>query len=98
SPSGVSSSTPCRLGMSLSRRRLFLAQMPGDFVVTPWEVKGQIDYERLITQFGTQRITEDLLERIRKITGELHPMLRRGVFYSHRDLESILSGYEKGKP
>ncbi|HWM51419.1 MAG TPA: tryptophan--tRNA ligase, partial [Thermoplasmata archaeon] len=72
--------------------------MPGDFVVTPWEVKGQVDYERLITQFGTQRITADLLDRIRKITGELHPMLRRGVFYSHRDLESILSAHEKGKP
>src|SRR6267378_1122277 len=86
------------LGMSLSSRRLFLAQMPGDFVVTPWEVKGQVDYERLITQFGTQRITEDLLERIRTIAGELHPMLRRGVFYSHRDLDWILSKHEKGKP
>jgi tryptophanyl-tRNA synthetase len=72
--------------------------MPGDFVVTPWEVKGQVDYERLITQFGTQRITEDLLERIRTIAGELHPMLRRGVFYSHRDLDWILSNHEKGKP
>ena len=70
--------------------------MPEDFVVTPWEVKGQIDYDRLITQFGTQRITEHHLDQIRKAAGELHPMLRRGVFYSHRDLDWILDGHRKG--
>jgi len=72
--------------------------MPDDFVVTPWEVKGSVDYDRLVTQFGTERITPEVLERIRKITGELHPMLRRGVFYSHRDLTWILDRYEKGTP
>jgi len=60
--------------------------MPEDFVVTPWEVKGSVDYDRLVTQFGTERITPDLLERIRKVAGELHPMLRRGVVYRHRDV------------
>src|SRR5207249_5276003 len=40
----------------------------------------------------------EILERIRKATGELHPMLRRGVFYSHRDLNWILDRYEKGTP
>src|SRR2546422_5210554 len=72
--------------------------MPDDFVVTPWEVKGSVDYDRLVTQFGTERITPEILERIRKTTGELHPMLRRGVFYSHRDLNWILDQYEKGTP
>ncbi len=72
--------------------------MPDDFVVTPWEVKGTVDYDRLVTQFGTERITPEILERIRKITGELHPMLRRGVFYSHRDMNWILDRYEKGTP
>lgn len=72
--------------------------MPEDFVVTPWEVKGAIDYDRLITQFGTERITPELLERIRRRAGELHPMLRRGVFYSHRDLSWILDEHEKGHP
>lgn len=70
--------------------------MPEDFVVTPWEVKGQIDYDRLITQFGTERIGPELLERIRRIVGELHPMLRRGIFYSHRDMNWILDEYAKG--
>src|SRR5881409_2018494 len=72
--------------------------MPDDFVVTSWEVKGFVDYDRLVTQFGTERITPEILERIRKTTGELHPMLRRGVFYSHRDLNWILDRYEKGTP
>src|SRR5947208_639651 len=75
--------------MPLSRRLLFRWELPEDFVVTPWDVKGQVDYDRLVTQFGTQRLTPDLLEQIRKIAGELHPMLRRGVFYSHRDLYRI---------
>ncbi|NOZ81595.1 MAG: tryptophan--tRNA ligase [Candidatus Micrarchaeota archaeon] len=65
-------------------------------IVTPWEVRGEIDYERLIREFGTQRITPELLERIKKHTGELHFLLRRGIFFSHRDLDWILDEYEKG--
>ena len=70
--------------------------MPGDFIVTPWEVKGEVDYDRLVTQFGTERITPELLARLRRLAGDLHPMLRRGVFYSHRDLNWILDRHEKG--
>src|SRR5947209_5601204 len=72
--------------------------MPEDFVVTPWEVTGQVDYDRLVTQFGTERITPELLERIRRVAKDLHPMLRRGVFYSHRDMNWILDEYEKKNP
>src|SRR3989454_8066300 len=72
--------------------------MPDDFVVTPWEVKGSVDYDRLVTQFGTERITPEILERIRKTTGELHPMLRRGGFFSPRGLNWILDQDEKGPP
>ncbi len=67
------------------------------FVVTPWHVEGDIDYEKLIKQFGTQKISNDLLSKLYKITGEDHFMLRRGVFFSHRDLNLILENYEKGK-
>jgi len=31
-----------------------------DMLVTPWEVRGKIDYDRLIKEFGTQRITPEL--------------------------------------
>ena len=68
-----------------------------EMVVTPWTVSGKIDYSRLIEKFGTQPITEDLLKRIEKHAGELHLQLRRGLFFSHRDLDWILDMYEAGK-
>lgn len=67
-------------------------------IVTPWEVKGEgeIDYAKLIKDFGTSRIDDALLERIKKHAGDLHHFLRRGIFFSHRDLNLILDEYEKG--
>jgi len=66
------------------------------FKVTPWEVSGTIDYNKLVEQFGTQKISEKLLKRIEKHTKEIHFMLKRRVFFSHRDFEIILDEYEKG--
>lgn len=67
-----------------------------DFIVTPWHVEGDIDYDKLIKQFGTEKISSELLERIKRITGDDHFMLRRGIFFSHRELNRILDEYEKG--
>jgi tryptophanyl-tRNA synthetase len=67
-----------------------------EFKVTPWEVSGEVDYERLIKEFGIEKLNEKLLERIKKHTGELHPMLKRKVFFAHRDLNWLLDEYEKG--
>jgi len=67
-----------------------------DFIVTPWHVEGKIDYDKLIKQFGTEKITNDLLTRVTKLAGEDHFMLRRGIFFSHRDFKTILDEYEKG--
>jgi len=64
--------------------------------VTPWEVKGTVDYDALIKEFGVARIDEPLLKRIKKHTGELHHLLRRGIFFAHRDLGVVLDHYEKG--
>ncbi len=68
-----------------------------EMVVTPWEVSGEIDYSKLMEQFGTQPLGEELLNRIKKHTGELHIQLRRGVFFSHRDLDWLLERYEAGE-
>ncbi|MBA4460198.1 MAG: tryptophan--tRNA ligase [Nitrosopumilaceae archaeon] len=68
-----------------------------DFVVTPWHVEGDIDYDKLIKQFGTEKISPTILERIRKTAGEDHFMLRRGVFFSHREMDRILEDHDKGK-
>ncbi|CAA90500.1 cytoplasmic tryptophan-tRNA ligase Wrs1 [Schizosaccharomyces pombe] len=76
-------------------------------IVTPWDVKGSIvdgeekgiDYERLIVQFGTRKITPEQLERFEKLTGKKpHLLLRRGAFFSHRDFDMILDRYEQKKP
>ena len=68
-----------------------------DFVVTPWHVEGDIDYDKLIKQFGTEKISIDLQDTIKKIAGEDHFMLRRGIFFSHREMNRILHDYEQGK-
>lgn len=64
--------------------------------VTPWKVSGDVDYEKLIKKFGVAKINNNLLERIKKHTGDLHFLLRRGVFFAHRDLNWLLDEYEKG--
>ena len=67
-------------------------------VVTPWEVSGNIDYTKLVKEFGTQQISEQLLARLKKHTKDIHPYLRRKIFFSHRDFDWILDEYEKGNP
>lgn len=65
-------------------------------VVTPWEVRGKVDYERLIREFGTEPLTEELRQRLGKFMGGVHLQLRRELFFSHRDLDTVLDLYEKG--
>jgi len=68
-----------------------------NFKVTPWEVEGEIDYNKLIAQFGTQPITSEMIERIKQVTGEVHPMLKLQYFFSHRGLDWILNKHEEGE-
>ncbi|KAK6056359.1 tryptophan--tRNA ligase domain protein [Cooperia oncophora] len=72
-------------------------------LVTPWDVAASsitgVDYDKLIVKFGCRKLGEDLVERFRKVTGqEPHPMLRRGMFFAHRDFAAILDRKEQGKP
>ncbi len=72
---------------------------PDDFVVTPYEVKGKIDYARLREQFGTEELTPNLLAKLHQLAGgELHPLLSRGIYFSQRDLGPLLDGYANGRP
>nr|XP_040567866.1 tryptophan--tRNA ligase, cytoplasmic-like isoform X1 [Lepeophtheirus salmonis] len=78
-------------------------QDEGDDFVDPWNVKSTsdkgIDYEKLIERFGSSRIDDELLKRFEKVTGKApHHLLRRGVFFSHRDMHVILDAVEKEKP
>ncbi len=70
--------------------------MKKEFNVTPYSVKGEADYGKLIKEFGVSKIDDKLLKRIQKHTKELHFMLRRGVFFAHRDMNWLLDEYEKG--
>lgn len=64
--------------------------------VTPWEVKGKVDYSKLIKEFGVSEISDKHLEEIKKMTKELHHFLKRKIFFAHRDLKFILDEYKKG--
>jgi len=62
-------------------------------VVNPWEVKGDIDYNKLIKQFGTTPISDFISTKLK----DCHPLLRRGIYFSHRDFDKWLKAYEDGK-
>jgi len=69
-------------------------------LITPWEVKSTdgIDYDKLIRDFGCDPITGDLIKRFEKVTRmKAHHFLRRGVFFSNKDLDKLLDSYESGK-
>ena len=70
-----------------------------EMVVDPFQVSGKIDYEKLIVKFGSQRITDDVLVRMKKLmvdpTRKLHRFLRRKIFFSHRDMDKICDLLEK---
>jgi tryptophanyl-tRNA synthetase len=69
------------------------------FTVTPYEVKGKIDYARLRELFGTQELDRALIDRLAQLSGgPVHPLIARGIYYSHRDLGLILDQHERGGP
>jgi tryptophanyl-tRNA synthetase len=69
----------------------------GGFRVTPWDVEGSVDYERLVREFGTELMLEGLMKRLVEAAGESNHMLRRRVFFSHRDLNHVLDDHQAGR-
>jgi len=59
--------------------------------VTPWEVSGDINYNKLIKEFGVTLISD----KIKKKLQNAHPLLRRGFYFSHRDFDKWLDNYNK---
>src|SRR3989344_6914229 len=66
-----------------------------EFTITPYEVKGSVDYDRIVREFGVEKITEEQLARLQRYTGKLHHLLRRKIFFAHRDLNFALEQQEK---
>ncbi len=56
------------------------------FTVTPWEVKGDVDYDRLIKEFGISPMPKDLPKEFKD-----NFLFRRGIIYGHRDFDKILN-------
>jgi len=74
----------------------------GEDEVNPWDVQASsnkgIDYDKLIVKFGSSPIDQELLARFERVTGKApHHFIRRGIFFSHRDMNSILDKVEKGE-
>lgn len=73
--------------------------------IDPYNVAGEvdetgavkaIDYNHLIEEFGVQPLKPEHLERFERITGKpAHRLMRRKLFFSHRDFDKILDAYEK---
>ncbi len=66
--------------------------MAEDFVVTPWEVSGEIDYGKLVKEFGLTPM-DDLPKAF---TDNL--LFRRKKVFAHRDFSKILSAMKERKP
>jgi len=69
-----------------------------NFTVDVTQVTGIIDYGKLVRDFGTTPINQELINRFEKVTGHpVHPWVRRGIFFCHRDLDKFLDAYEKSE-
>lgn len=56
------------------------------------------DYDRLVDRFGCKRITQELLQEMEDLIGKkLHPFLTKGTFFSHRDLDLLLTKLKAGR-
>lgn len=76
--------------------------------ITPFDVSGgvdehgkllPVDYNKLTEKFGATPISKDLLARFERVTGHrAHRFLRRGIVFTHRELNIILDRYERGEP
>jgi tryptophanyl-tRNA synthetase len=75
-----------------------------EMVVNIENVTGLIDYDKLVDQFGSNLIDDALLAQLEAATvgagrvPRLHRFLRRGMFFSHRDLHTLLDAVQSGTP
>lgn len=50
-------------------------------------------------RFGSTKVDDKIIQRIEQVTGKpVHHFIRRGIFFSHRDLHTIIKLKEEGKP
>lgn len=59
--------------------------------ITPWEVSGNIDYNKLIKEFGVSP-----LQKLPDVFNE-NILFRRGIVFAHRDIQKILEAIKNKK-
>jgi len=70
-----------------------------EYVVTPNTVTGKVDYDKLARDWGAETIKPELIEKFERVTGKpAHPWIKRGIFFSHRDLDKILDTFAAKQP
>lgn len=62
--------------------------------VTPYDVEGDLDYEKLLDRFGADELTAD---QIAQFPDPVHPLVRRRVFYAQRGLGDFLAAAREGE-
>ena len=65
--------------------------MAGDVSIDPWSSSQSTDYDRMIDQFGLERVDHSVLPNP-------HMLHRRGIVFAHRDLNLILDAHSSGNP
>lgn len=65
--------------------------MAKDMIVNPWEIQGDIDYDKLIKEFGVSPLKE-LPEVFNK-----EILYRRKIIFAHRDIQRILEAIKNKK-
>lgn len=59
-------------------------------IVNPWEIKGDIDYKKLVKKFGVSP-----LKNIKEFEKEI--LFRRKIIFAHRDIQRILDSIKNKK-
>ncbi|PSQ17154.1 tryptophan--tRNA ligase [Halobacteriales archaeon QS_8_69_26] len=62
-------------------------------MVTPYAVEGEVDYDRLLAEFGADPLTDDQADRFPDT-----PLVRRRIFYAGRDVDRYLDAAAAGRP
>lgn len=70
--------------------------------VTPWDVEGVVDYDKLIKEFGVNYITKEQKEYLKKLAEKKglseSIFLKRELFFSQMDLGKVIEEHKAGKP
>jgi tryptophanyl-tRNA synthetase len=98
---------PAVAALSLAETATLPVSKATEQEINPWDVQAAtdeqgnvlaFDYKAISEKWNTKLIDEALLQRFERVTGQKpHRWLRRGLFFSHRDLDLILDHYERGE-